>query len=559
MVRRLFLLSPLVRGLFLCVTVKMQTPTCTTELENEPDSSTPAPVQIVSVVPETKEFVLQTDELSNILLSDKCRDRPVCVVSIAGDFRKGKSFLLNFLLKYLYYQQNNQHTEDLNDEWELFENGHESEFNSDDEAGDQDHEVSSTHPIRAQWLTDTDCPLQGFSWRGGSKRDTTGILMWSEPFVVKCSDGKEVAVLLMDTQGTFDSEHTVKDSATVFALSTMTSSIQVFNVMRNLQEDNLQVLQAFTEYGRIALEVTEDAPFQNLIFLVRDWPFPYEKSFGFRGGFTLLEEKLEVKPTQHESLRQVRLFIRSCFESINCFLMPFPGEKVSTSKRFDGRLKDIDKKFLDNVQVFAPYLLSPKRLQTKKIGGVEITGRQLLEYFKVYIEIFKGETMPEPKHMYDATAEANNRAAYVSAVEHYRKKMDELCGGNAPFMNPRALALRHEELAQEAEEVFSKTRKYGGQHYSQQFLDQLKESIAESYERFVAQNNSKNVFSLLGAPLILIAWMLLLYIIANVLDLIGLDSIAHICTFFASCTFIVLVTYAIFRYALISHYCYYRR
>ena len=59
------------------------------------------PVQIVTVDPETREFVLQEDDLSKILLSEKCKDRPLAVISIAGDFRKGKSFLLNFLLRYL--------------------------------------------------------------------------------------------------------------------------------------------------------------------------------------------------------------------------------------------------------------------------------------------------------------------------------------------------------------------------------------------------------------------------------------------------------------------------
>lgn len=38
---------------------------------------------------------------------------------------------------------------------------------------------------------------------------------------------QQVAVLLVDTQGAFDSQSTIKDCATVFALSTMTSSVQV--------------------------------------------------------------------------------------------------------------------------------------------------------------------------------------------------------------------------------------------------------------------------------------------------------------------------------------------
>ena len=37
----------------------------------------------------------------------------------------------------------------------------------------------------------------------------------------------QVVLLLMDTQGAFDSQSTVKDCATVFALSTMLSSVQV--------------------------------------------------------------------------------------------------------------------------------------------------------------------------------------------------------------------------------------------------------------------------------------------------------------------------------------------
>ena len=50
-------------------------------------------------------------------------------------------------------------------------------------------------------------------------------------------------VLLMDTQGAFDSMSTVKDCATVFALSTLLSSVQIYNLMTNVQEDDLQHLQ----------------------------------------------------------------------------------------------------------------------------------------------------------------------------------------------------------------------------------------------------------------------------------------------------------------------------
>ena len=37
-------------------------------------------------------------------------------------------------------------------------------------------------------------PLGGFSWRGGIERDTVGILMWSQPFLVTIPSGENVSV-----------------------------------------------------------------------------------------------------------------------------------------------------------------------------------------------------------------------------------------------------------------------------------------------------------------------------------------------------------------------------
>lgn len=42
------------------------------------------------------------------------------------------------------------------------------------------------------WMGGNDEPLTGFTWRGGCERETTGIQIWSEVFVVDKPDGSKV-------------------------------------------------------------------------------------------------------------------------------------------------------------------------------------------------------------------------------------------------------------------------------------------------------------------------------------------------------------------------------
>lgn len=64
----------------------------------------PCPVQVVLAREDDHNFELDEDALERILLQEHVRDLHVVVVSVAGAFRKGKSFLLDFMLRYMYNQ-----------------------------------------------------------------------------------------------------------------------------------------------------------------------------------------------------------------------------------------------------------------------------------------------------------------------------------------------------------------------------------------------------------------------------------------------------------------------
>src|SRR5690349_22065419 len=100
-----------------------------------------------------------------------------------------------------------------------------------------------------------EAPLQGFSWRSGTIRDTTGIIMWSDVFLhTVANTGEKIAIVVIDTQGLFDNETSPADNSRIFALGTLISSIQILNLVGIIQEDQLQYLQFATEFAKFAAQ-----------------------------------------------------------------------------------------------------------------------------------------------------------------------------------------------------------------------------------------------------------------------------------------------------------------
>jgi atlastin len=97
---------------------------------------------------------------------------------------------------------------------------------------------------KGDWMGFEDEPLTGFSWKSGSKRETTGIIFWSDVFLHTSErTGEKLAIFLVDTQGLFDSETIPVDNSRILTLSTLFSSVEILNIKDNIQEDQLEYLQ----------------------------------------------------------------------------------------------------------------------------------------------------------------------------------------------------------------------------------------------------------------------------------------------------------------------------
>jgi len=307
----------------------------------------------------------------------------------------------------------------------------------------------------------------------------------------------------------FDHETTMAVTASIFGLSTLISSYQIFNVDKRIQEDHLQQLALFSEYGRMAFtEETKSSssksdkekkhkPFQHIDFLVRDW-----QNFDCdgEGPISKLEKEMDdyldvvIDERTAKDLQDTREQIHSCFDSIKCFLMTHPGRDV-TKKKYKGEVDLVDPTFLRLLDRYCSKVFG--NLQPKKIQGRELMAAELFAYIKAYANLFAtGAKFPEASTMLEATSTANNVNATHTSLEVYKSGMDELAGANCTrYVRQEDLESSHKYLMKEATIVFDDMANFGNPRAIEESKGELMNDIFQSYELYCKLNEGRNPFS----------------------------------------------------------------
>lgn len=241
--------------------------------------------------------------------------------------------------------------------------------------------------------------LEGFDWKLQSERVTTGILMWSEIFVTEVNNEK-IAIVLIDTQGTFDDDHTMMEHTKVFAMNTLLSSFEIYNVVHDIGEDDLQVLAMFTDYAERVHNMTNVKMGQHLQFLVRDWMYPHEFPYGSIGGKLNLKKKLSTVNRKPEFVR-VREALKNSYEDISCYLMPFPGSKIVSDPESKGKISAMDPIFVEHLRDYVPFVFSKENLEIKNINGRNITVADFAHYIKHYEKVLTTQDDSPVMNLYE--------------------------------------------------------------------------------------------------------------------------------------------------------------
>jgi atlastin len=184
------------------------------------------------------EFKLNLEIINKIC--ESVGDRSFVVYSINGSRRSGKSFLFNYVIRYL------------------------NKYNAN---------FGRTPPEEIfNGLPNESC--------GGDERVTIGIWIWSEPLFER-QNGEENAILLVDTQGNFDNNDKRSQSSIFFAISSMISDVFIYNIFHEISDDiHLQFVEMFLDFTK-HFQDNKMEKFQTLLMLVRDFKCLSDYALGY--------------------------------------------------------------------------------------------------------------------------------------------------------------------------------------------------------------------------------------------------------------------------------------
>ncbi|XP_043856545.1 guanylate-binding protein 7-like isoform X2 [Dromiciops gliroides] len=370
--------------------------------------------------------------------------KPVVVVAIAGQYRTGKSYLMNRL------------------------------------AGKN----------------------KGFSLGSTVQSHTKGIWMWCLPHPSK----PDHTLVLLDTEGLGDVEKDdSQNDSWIFALAILLSSIFVYNSMNTINNQALEQMQYVTELTKLIkvksspnADGTEDSAefvdfFPDFVWTVRDFTLELELDGHPITPDEYLENALKLSKGKNPKVQMANLpreCIRKFFPKRKCFTFDHPtNDKSLLAHLEDAHESQLETGFKDQADTFCSYIFSNAKPKTLN-GDIMVNGNRLGKLLETYMKTIASGDIPCLENAVLTLAQTENSAAVQRAANHYREQMRLKV--DFPTETLQDLLNLHTDCEKEAISIFMK---YSFKDDTQKFQKELVEILETEKKHFISQNEEESTKS----------------------------------------------------------------
>ncbi|XP_044158479.1 RING finger protein 112-like [Bufo gargarizans] len=371
----------------------------------------------------------------NCFMDSRLSNYPVYMLCVIGEKRRGKSFLMNYIMRALKSQ----------------EKGKEFSLGADDE------------------------PLQGFEWRSGIDSTTKGIWIWNRPFILG-ETGEKVAVYILDTEGSLDIDGDRESCIKLSALSMLLSSHLVFNVAGSLKVTELDYMEMYLHMG----EEFGSQQLQFLDILIRDWHDSI--NCGRDAARFYISREIE-KLQKGSSYPKVLWGLKS--SHTRCFLLPHPGKGITGESQ--GRLQDMDEDFQENLSLYVADVVRGVWHRTKTdITGQVLTCGHIPSMLQVFVDVLE-----QQKYGFSTPMEMFYAIKNQKILEGTKEELQEFLQKQPNHLLPSTMRTLVSEKAAELNAKFKDSIQGPNMSHHTELQKELESHLQEEQAKFCSSYTTR--------------------------------------------------------------------
>ena len=398
------------------------------------------PISLLTYNPVNKVFTLNPEAVEFL----KSLGSPVSVISVAGLYRTGKSYLLNRVLL-------NRKT--------------------------------------------------GFGVGPTINPCTKGIWLWGRPLNGTLANGSPCNVVIIDTEGLGALDQDSDYDTRIFSLAILISSAFIYNSVGTIDEDAIQKLSLvvnLTKHIQLKAKGNEEAGsedyapyFPKFVWVLRDFTLRLVDEDGEPiTAKEYLELALRVQKGYSdvaEEKNRIRRLLKEFFVDRECFMMvrPVKGEE-SLQNMEEKEFEELRYEFVEQVLALRKKMMTG--VQAKQLNGKNLTGEMLATLVENYVNAMNKGAVPSIESAWTYICKTECSRALQDAQEVYEKYVMNAVSAKFP-MYEEELRLLHQEAKHQALELFN-SKAVGDEAKSS--LTRLKDILTEKFTNIKAENESES-------------------------------------------------------------------
>ena len=264
---------------------------------------------------------------------------------------------------------------------------------------------------------------------------TKGMWIWGRPIQGTTTTGEPCNILLIDTEGIGALDEDSTHDSRIFSLAILFSSCFIYNSVGSIDESALQCMSLVLNLAKIITVKSDNCGQENLsmyfpsfLWVVRDFALQLVDENGTQlTSNQYLERALMPQKGSSEACEEknrIRSMIKSFFKDRQCFTLVRPTTNEAELQNLDQ--KDLDTlrpEFIAQAKDLRNHIFSS--IKPKEINGKNLTSDMFFEMIESYVEAINNGTAPCIESTWSYLCKNQVMKAIKEAEEVYEREISE--------------------------------------------------------------------------------------------------------------------------------------